>query len=80
MEGGDFPELQAAVEVEDENLPMGVRQPEYRLAEPVGLLTAEHGGLRGGGGVLQIQFLVGDVGVAALAAAFLQPGVFADAA
>ena len=80
MEGGDLPELQTAVGVEDEDLPVGVLQCKHRPAEPLGLLPAGQVLLRRRGRVCQPEVLVGGVGVAAPAAALLQPGVFADAA
>ena len=80
MEGGDLLELQAAVGVEDEDLPLGILQLQHGLSKALGLLPAERGLLRGGSGVGQLQLLVGRVGIAASAAALVQPGVFADAA
>ena len=66
--------------MEDEDLPLGILQRLYRPPEALRPLPAEHGVLRGGSGVGQLQLLVGSVGVAAPAAALAQPGVFADAA
>ena len=66
--------------MEDEDLPLGIFQLQHGPAKALGLLPAEHGLLRGRGGSLQLQLLVGGVGVAAPAAALAQPGVFADAA
>ena len=66
--------------MEDEDLPLGIFQLQHGPAKALCLLPAEHGLLRCGGGSLQLQLLVGGVGVAAPAAALAQPGVFADAA
>lgn len=66
--------------MEDEDLPLGILQLQHGLSQALRLLPAEHGLLRGGGGSLQLQLLVGGVGVAAPAAALVQPGVFSDAA
>lgn len=71
---------QATENVEDEHLPAGVLQLLYRLAQPPGLLLAEHDPFRSGGGVGQLQFLVWGVCITAPPAAFLEPSVFADAA
>lgn len=80
MEGGDLLELQSAEAVENENLPLGVLQGRNRPAEPLGVLPADHGFLRRQHRVWQRQLLVGDIGVAAPAFAFLEPGVLADLA
>ena len=66
--------------MEDEDLPLGILQLQHGLSQALRLLPAEHGLLRGGSGSLQLQLLVGGIGVAAPAAALAQPGVFADAA
>jgi len=80
VEGGDLLELQTAEAVENENLPLGVLQGRNRPAEPLGVLPADHGLLRRQRRVWQCQLLVGDIGVAAPALAFLEPGVLADLA
>ena len=80
MQGGDLPELQTAVGVEDEHIPLGLFQCQHRPAQTLRLLCPEHGGLRCGRGIGQCQLLIGSVGVSAPTAALAQPCVFADAA
>ena len=80
MEGGDLPELQTAVGVEDEDLPLGVGQGQQRPAQRPGLLPTDQGCFRICFRGCQRQLLVGGVGIAAPAAALPQPGVFADLA
>ena len=80
VQGGDLPELQTAVGVEDEYVPLGLFQCQHRPSQNLRLLCPEHGRFRRGRGVGQCQLFVGGVGVAAPAAALPQPSVFADAA
>ena len=80
MEGGDLLELQSAEAVENENLPLGVLQGRNRPAEPLSVFPADHGLLRRQRRVRQCQLLVWDIGVAAPALAFFEPGVLADLA